>query len=119
MINLLDETKRALDLHQINPSRVLWVGSADGEHAIFWDDFVKIADFSYHSGYGGQEIARDIVIVGSDFWLSRGEYDGSEWWEYNTKPFKKEVTLPFTTVHNGDSWATIEEMNRPGGKYSE
>lgn len=26
------------------------------------------------------------VVVGKDFWLERGEYDGSEWWSFKTTP---------------------------------
>ena len=30
---------------------------------------------------------KNIVIVFEDgTWLERGEYDGSEWWEYKQKP---------------------------------
>ncbi len=39
----------------------------------------------YDSGYGRQEVDGTIVFKDGT-WLSRGEYDGSEWWEYNFKP---------------------------------
>ena len=47
--------------------------------------FIKSLDFLYDSGYGGQELFGTIWFEGGD-WLSRGEYDGSEWWKYNTTP---------------------------------
>ncbi len=44
----------------------------------------------YDDGYGGQRL--DGIIVFKDgTWLSRGEYDGSEWWDYNTIPGKDQV----------------------------
>lgn len=39
----------------------------------------------YNSGYGHQELFGDVVFKDGT-WLSRGEYDGSEWWHYNIKP---------------------------------
>ncbi|MDU0406154.1 hypothetical protein ML8HA_01956 [Lactococcus lactis] len=35
---------------------------------------------NYDSGYGGQEIAYNLMIKGNGFIMTRGEYDGSEWW---------------------------------------
>ena len=29
---------------------------------------------------------------GSDWWLERGEYDGSEWWEFRREPVKDKQT---------------------------
>jgi len=51
--------------------------------------------------------------------LERSEYDGSEWWTHHLTPTRKPDAEPFTTVHNGDTYASVWEMNRPGGKYAE
>ena len=40
----------------------------------------------YNSGVGSREISPGLVVVGKNWWLERHEYDGSEWWEYKTKP---------------------------------
>ena len=116
--NLLAETLEVLSESDKAPEDVLWVGSRDGKRAMSWKTFAAIADFSYDSGFGGQEIASDLVVVGSDWWLERGEYDGSEWWEFRTRPELNHENEGFTSVRNGYSWATIEEMNRPGGKHA-
>jgi hypothetical protein len=42
-------------------------------------------DFEYDNGYGGQELYGTVWLV-DETWLSRGEYDGSEWWEHNVLP---------------------------------
>jgi len=42
----------------------------------------------YDSGYGATKVAKDLVIVGEDWWLERCEYNGSEWWEFKTLPVK-------------------------------
>jgi hypothetical protein len=50
-----------------------------------WDQFLKLFDFQYDNGYGIQRLCGTIWFVNGD-WLERGEYDGSEWWEYKTCP---------------------------------
>ena len=42
-------------------------------------------NFEYDEGYGGQ-ILFGTVIFKDGSWLERGEYDGSEWWEYKRTP---------------------------------
>ena len=52
-------------------------------------DYVEFLDrlnFDYDSGYGGQELYGTVWLTKENTWLSRGEYDGSEWWEYNECP---------------------------------
>ena len=84
MINLLEETLEILKRNDRTPQDVLWVG--DQYKKTTWDDFASIANFNYDNGYGGNEIADELVVVGKDFWLERGEYDGSEWWSFKTTP---------------------------------
>lgn len=50
-----------------------------------WDNYCISLDFNYSNGYGGQELF-GIVWLEDGTWLSRGEYDGSEWWEHNALP---------------------------------
>ncbi len=47
--------------------------------------FLKEIDQEYDSGYGGQELFGTIWYTDGT-WSTRGEYDGSEWWEYNECP---------------------------------
>ena len=86
MANLLQETLITLQQKNKTPADVLWVGSAFGTICISWKGFSKIADVDYDSGFGGQEIRSDLVVVGKNWWLERHEYDGSEWWEYKELP---------------------------------
>lgn len=48
-------------------------------------NFLKPLDFSYDSGFGGQELFGTIWLEDGT-WLTRGKYDGSEWWEHNILP---------------------------------
>lgn len=59
----------------------LKVGYNENDYNIF----LSKLDKRYDSGYGGQELY-GIVWCENGIWLSRGEYDGSEWWEENQYP---------------------------------
>lgn len=48
-------------------------------------DFLNSLDFKYDNGYGGKELYGTIWGE-NGIWCSRGEYDGSEWWETNKYP---------------------------------
>jgi hypothetical protein len=47
--------------------------------------FLNQINKEYDSGYGGQELFGTIWYTDGT-WSTRGEYDGSEWWEYHTCP---------------------------------
>lgn len=119
MTNLLQETLNQLESNDRCSEDVIWVGSSDGKFSITWAEFAKIADVDYNAGYGSQLIASDLVVVGDDFWLDRDEYDGSECWTFNSLPVPAKKPKTFTTVNNGGTWATVEEMQKAGGKYGD
>ena len=48
-------------------------------------DFLEQLNFEYDNGYGTQHLFGTIWYEDGT-WSSRGEYDGSEWWEYNYCP---------------------------------
>lgn len=50
-----------------------------------WNQFISDLDFDYDSGYGSQSLFGTIWYVDGT-WSSRGEYDGSEWWEHHRCP---------------------------------
>lgn len=48
-------------------------------------DFLNKFNFEYDPGFGSQEVYGYICL--NDYtWLSREEYDGSEWWRLNKYP---------------------------------
>ncbi len=57
-----------------------------------YEKFLNEIDFDYNSGYGGQELF-GTVWLDDNTWLSRGEYDGSEWWVHNILPIIPEKCL--------------------------
>ena len=50
---------------------------------------IERLNFIYDAGYGGQELF-GIVKYKDGTWATRGEYDGSEWWEYHDAPTYEE-----------------------------
>lgn len=100
MTNLLDETLRELEENGKDTSDVLWVGDSDFKTT--WENFEKIAkNCNYNSGYGGAEVYQNLKIVGNDWWLERGEYDGSEWWEFKTIPKEPATTNEMLACKEG------------------
>lgn len=51
-------------------------------------DFLK--EIEYDPSYGCQELY-GVVLTNRNSWLERGEYDGSEWWEYRKIPTRESV----------------------------
>lgn len=50
-----------------------------------WRMFINVLDFEYDNGYGGQKLFGTIWYTDGT-WSDRGEYDGSEWWQYQSTP---------------------------------
>lgn len=59
----------------------LTIGFSENEYQLF----LKCINYEYDSGYGGQEVYGTIWYKDGT-WSERGEYDGSEWWEYKACP---------------------------------
>lgn len=90
-MNLLVETIKYIKEVGISGPEIAWVGN---EHFYFtWDEFKKISNVEYCAGFGAQEVAQDLIIVGADFWLARHEYDGSERWEFMSRIAPKKPSL--------------------------
>lgn len=97
-MNLLTETIEKIKDSGKKIDDVLWVGSSDGEYAITWNKFAEISNREYDSGFGANEVNSSLVVVGKNWWLERGEYDGSEWWEYKELPKKATSAKECNTV---------------------
>ena len=116
-MNLLNETFEFLKLHEKNFKKdVLWIGGED--FYISKELFLKLADVEYDSGYGGQEVATDLVIVGNGWWLERFEYAGFENWEFRTfidKPGRERKAIFALCSRQIEGYhyrCTLKEMNK-------
>ena len=83
-MNLKEETLEVLRTHGKNKEDVKCVRGDDFQISL--EQFWRLADTEYNSSYGAPEIATDLTLIGDDFWMERGEYDGSEWWDFHTMP---------------------------------
>ena len=110
-MNLLQETKAVLRENGKSLKDIKWVGC--DAFTIPLENFVACADKEYDNGFGAQEVATDIVVVGNNWWLERHEYDGCEWWEYKELPHKPSKGKHVERVI-GDMWVSLEEMNKGG-----
>jgi hypothetical protein len=85
-MNLLNETKEILHDNGKTFSDVIWCGNVNGSMTV--KEFRKLANIEYNDECGTQEISNSLVVVGKNWWLERGEYDGKEWWEFKQLPKK-------------------------------
>lgn len=84
-LNLLKETTDIMRDNNKTPADVFYCRT-EGEN-FSWKVFAEAAKhFNYDNGFGVQEVRKDLVIIGKDWWLKRREYDGAEWWEFLTRP---------------------------------
>lgn len=49
------------------------------------DEVLPQLNFDYYDVYGGQELF-GYIWYEDGTWPDRGEYDGSEWWQHQTRP---------------------------------
>lgn len=109
MRNLLEETLKCLKENGLELHDVRWIGCEKFQMPI--SEFIEKADTEYDSGYGSQEVATDLLVVGDYFWLERHEYDGCEWWEYKTMPKKpKEMRTNVKIIDRGYSYKSLEKL---------
>lgn len=83
--NLYHETVEILEENSKSIKDIVWIGTK--EATIDIARFIEEAKHIESCADGkGTITALDLIIVGVDWWLSRGEYDGFEWWIFNTLP---------------------------------
>jgi hypothetical protein len=103
MINLLTETLEVLTKNGKSEKDIIWLGCDDFQ--ITWENFKEVAaKADYDNGYGSSQVAPNLKIVGNGFVMIRGEYDGSEWWDYYGTSETPIKTLKITalTINQAD-----------------
>ena len=111
MTNLYDETVTILEIHNKTIADIEYIGSPETKintHKAL--ELMKKTN--YDSGFGGQEIAENLMIIGNGFIMTRGEYDGSEWWNYmQTEPSLPQVERDVKSFKADIGWKSLEEIN--------
>ena len=109
-MNLKTETIKVLEEHGKKIDDIVAVCGDDFKVPV--EDFLKFSDTEYDSGYGAQEVASDLKIIGKDFIMVREEYDGSESWVYiSTIPPEKTESVSCFTVRQAQKlrlWNTYD-----------
>lgn len=106
MANLLQETEEILAQNGKSLSDIEWWGCR--KFKLPNNKMRELLNVNYDSGFGGQEIATDLILVGNGFWLERGEYDGSEWWDFHTAPVEPEEKRESAQLHLG-LWSSLSD----------
>jgi hypothetical protein len=115
-MNLLKETQDVLKQNEKTLDDVVWIGCEGFK--ITKEQFIELADIDYDDDFGSQEVATDLIIVGEDWYMTRGEYDGSEWWDFHTRPSDPGTTREIfaLTVRQSVSgrvgWCDLDELNQ-------
>lgn len=106
-MNLLDETTEVLKNNGKTWCDVKWVGCC--EFKISPEDVKKYFDVEYDAGHGTVNVAKDLMVVGEDFYMTRYEYDGAERWYFHTMPEEPTETRRINGVANKGYWANLRK----------
>jgi hypothetical protein len=111
-MNLLEETIHAIKNSGHEVLNIKFIGSQKSGYQCTWEEYEVLADKEYDAGFGGAEVASDLIIVFNDnTYMTRGEYDGSEWWEYNV-PFKMpEESKNIKTLFDDGYWRDLKDIH--------
>lgn len=114
MKNLKEETIKKFEEHGKNPEEIKWVGCEIFKIPI--NEFWKLADKLYDNGYGGEEVAKNLLVVGDNWWLERHSYDGAEWWEYKELPQEPKIIVSIPTLFprkdTGYEYMFLKDFNK-------
>ena len=121
-MNLWVETIETLRVNRKEWEDVLRIGTKEGY--IEKELFRKLArDTDYDDGYGASKVAEDLIIEGKGFRMVRGEYDGSEWWNFivleNFIGNKELKNIKVLSIENSNKilgnnyvgWKSLNELN--------
>jgi len=83
MINLLEETKAAIEKHGHRPEDIIFIGIPDSGESCSWAEFLALADKEYYEEVGEIKVHKDLIILFKDgSRLYRHDYDTIEEWRY-------------------------------------
>ena len=109
MTNLWEETLEVLRDHGKTFEGVRYIQGSDFK--ITKENFERLAkQANYHSGFGAACVPTDLTIVGKGWWLERGEYDGSEWWDFKETPKQINEVRNISCIVGG-MWPKLKDLN--------
>jgi hypothetical protein len=90
IMDIVDDIQCALITYQRNYDSSDTFILKEGYNQFDLDIFLKNLDFEYDAGFGHQYIYGTIWLKDGT-WMDRGEYDGSEWWNLQSRPEVPEI----------------------------
>ncbi len=116
MNNFLEETVEAIKESGHTAEDIVFIGSLESGHSCSWNEFQVLANQEYNSGFGSAKVAQDLVIAFKDnTYMKRGEYDGSEWWEFNPPlkiPEGRHPIKRLFVTKEEIGWLDLKQMNK-------
>ena len=92
-VNLLEETVKALEEHQLSITSIKYMANAEGTVPVA--TFVTAAtNFDYENVSDQWMVDPTLIACGATWWLARVKYNGVERWWYHKKPCRPEVQSP-------------------------
>lgn len=99
IINLLEETEKALKNHRVSVWNIKYIRNSEGYIPVA--DFITAAqNFNYDNEKGEVEVDLSLSIVGKFWWLSREYRGGKEGWVFHKKPQKPALQAPDFLIKN-------------------
>lgn len=104
-MNLYRELKRTLETYNLSTADIvaviMWNTALKDNVLIPVGEFLDTArKVDYDAGYGSIEIDPSLKVIGEDWWLTREEYDGSEWFEFHTMPIWEGLSVTHISADN-------------------
>ena len=110
MKKLYDETVTVLERHDKTIADIECIGNSETKINTN-KELEQMQKTNYDSSYGGQEIAEKLMNKGNGFIMTRGEDDGSEWWDYmQTDPSLPQVERDVNIFKANICWDSLEGM---------
>ena len=114
-MNFKEETIGVLQANNKTIFDIKWVGTWYARMPL--ENFFEAWDCEYdNNGFGSQEVAHDLMVVGEDWWLERHVYGGSECWEFKELPKMPTTVREYKKVIGGGMWATLQKINEEDKK---
>lgn len=106
--NFLESTKAVIAESGHTSDQISFIGSEKTGHECTWEEFCKLADFTYNPCHS---IANDLIIVFADgqrMW--RGDHDVGDWWNFS-ESFVRPTSSKKITRLAGPLWPNLADCN--------
>jgi hypothetical protein len=114
MESILRETLEVLSEHGKSGEDIIWCGNEEFGY-FTWKEFVELIRLNPYDDQD-QDIPRDLLIVGSDFWLERHECEGGEWWQFNSQPKRPANHVKLCRLI-GTVWDTLQKVQAENKEF--